>query len=250
MSDIKEASKDWFSEWFDSKYYHILYKNRDFKEAEKFLNNLVHKLEIDKNTKILDLACGKGRHSVYLNSLGFDVVGLDLAANSIEEANKSKSDGLSFDTHDMRNEIPYGPYDLVLNAFTSFGYFSNPKDDVKTLNNVHQSLTDEGIFVFDFLNVDYVEQHLVASEVKEIDGVVFNLDRQIKDGSIVKDITFNADDKEYKFQERVDALKYHRFIEYFKEVGFDIIHQFGDYDLNLYDKMNSKRLILIAKKIK
>ena len=66
--------------WFNSSYYHILYKNRDYNEAEHFINNLITKLNIKKNSKILDLACGSGRHSIYLNKKGMNVV-LDLGAN-------------------------------------------------------------------------------------------------------------------------------------------------------------------------
>ncbi len=63
--------KKWFDTWFDTKYYHILYKNRDYSEAEHFISNLVNRLMIDKSDRILDLACGKGRHSIYLNKLGY-----------------------------------------------------------------------------------------------------------------------------------------------------------------------------------
>ena len=63
-------NKTWYENWFDSKYYHILYKNRDISEANRFIKNLINKLNLEKNDRILDVACGKGRHSI-LNSLGF-----------------------------------------------------------------------------------------------------------------------------------------------------------------------------------
>ena len=62
----------WYENWFDSKYYHILYKNRDASEANQFIKNLINKLNLEKNDRILDVACGKGRHSIFLNSLGFN----------------------------------------------------------------------------------------------------------------------------------------------------------------------------------
>ena len=74
--------------WFDSDYYHILYSNRDLKEAEHFIKNLVNHLKIKKGSKILDLACGKGRHSIYLNKKGFDVTGYDNSEKSIKKAKK------------------------------------------------------------------------------------------------------------------------------------------------------------------
>ena len=84
----------WFANWFDSEYYHVLYKNRDEKEAEFFIENLVQYLNFQKRRKLLDIACGKGRHATYFNSLGFDVVGVDLSSNSITTAKKYKNETL------------------------------------------------------------------------------------------------------------------------------------------------------------
>ena len=79
---------DWFKNWFDSKYYHILYKNRDEQEAVFFLNKIINHIKLKKG-KVLDVACGKGRHAKYLNKIGFDVVGIDLSKNSIDLAKKT-----------------------------------------------------------------------------------------------------------------------------------------------------------------
>ena len=98
----KEHSK-WFQSWFNTSYYHLLYRNRDYKEAEVFIKNIVKYLNLDKDDSILDLACGKGRHSIFLNSLGFNVTGLDLSKNSIKEAKTKESSSLHFYVHDMRN---------------------------------------------------------------------------------------------------------------------------------------------------
>ena len=75
--------KDWFKDWFNSPYYHLLYKNRDDNEARSFMDVLLQKLNMKEGSCILDLACGKGRHSKYLNEKGFDVTGVDLAKESI-----------------------------------------------------------------------------------------------------------------------------------------------------------------------
>ncbi|MCB0512464.1 MAG: class I SAM-dependent methyltransferase, partial [Bacteroidetes bacterium] len=79
-------NKNWFELWFNSPFYHILYKNRDQNEANIFIDNMITKLKMDYG-KILDLACGKGRHAYYLAEKGFDVIGVDLAENSIKYAN-------------------------------------------------------------------------------------------------------------------------------------------------------------------
>ena len=75
-----------------SKYYHILYQNRDEKEAEFFIENLVQYLNLKKRSKLLDIACGKGRHAKHFNTLGLDVVGIDLSSNSITTAEKDENE--------------------------------------------------------------------------------------------------------------------------------------------------------------
>ena len=62
--------QEWFESWFDTSYYHTLYSKRDENEAKEFIVNLVEFLKIDPKSKVLDLACGKGRHSLTLNELG------------------------------------------------------------------------------------------------------------------------------------------------------------------------------------
>ncbi len=81
-----ENKRQWYEKWFDSHYYHILYKNRNNEEAERFLNNLAKNIIPNQNSSIMDLACGKGRHSKYLSSLGHNVKGVDLSPQSIAYA--------------------------------------------------------------------------------------------------------------------------------------------------------------------
>ena len=136
---------DWFSEWFDSKYYHILYKNRDEKEAENFLKNLSKLKFFKKNSRIIDIACGKGRHSLFLSELGYDVTGVDLSKNSIKHAQQFEKENLKFDVADMRETYKKNSFDISLNLFTSFGYFNNKEDD---FSNLQQMLGKPGDLVF------------------------------------------------------------------------------------------------------
>ena len=92
---------EWFEDWFNSKYYHILYKNRDTSEAIFFLKNIINQLKF-KDGKILDVACGKGRHAKYFNELGYEVIGTDLSQKSIEFAKNYSNEKLDFFVHDMR----------------------------------------------------------------------------------------------------------------------------------------------------
>ena len=149
--------QNWFQSWFNTKYYHILYKQRNYEEAERFLKNLITFLNINKNHTILDLACGKGRHSIFLNSLGYDVTGVDLSEQSIKKASQSSNDRLKFMIHDMRYPIESN-YDVILNMFTSFGYFDSIDDNFNVLKTIKNSLNKDGIGVIDFMNSRVVDQ--------------------------------------------------------------------------------------------
>lgn len=239
---------EWFEEWFDSKYYHILYKSRDDKEAQSFIDFLMDKIGLDQGAKILDLACGKGRHSLYLSQLGYDVTGVDLAANSIELANKFSNDNLHFEVRDMRESFVKDEFDLVANLFTSFGYFDDLKDNLKVLNSIEKMMNEDGHFVIDFMNVEKVLRNLVATEEKEIDGVLFKITRKVENGFIIKDITIIDQDKTFQFQEKVQALTIDNFKELISKTDLVVDEFYGSYNLTIFDADVSDRLIIVGTK--
>ena len=122
------AEQVWYKEWFDSPYYHKLYFERDEKEAEAFIRKLVEHLKPAKGSRMLDIACGRGRHSRTLSSMGFDVTGIDLSPSSIEFAKKIETGKLEFFVHDMRLPFRANYYDYAFNFFTSFGYFRTRRE--------------------------------------------------------------------------------------------------------------------------
>ena len=239
-------TKDWFTDWFNTPYYHILYKDRNDDEAQLFMKHITTFLNLPKKTHILDLPCGRGRHSVFLNSLGYKVTGGDLAANSIKLAKKFENKTLNFKVQDMR--VPFNSkYDAVFNLFTSFGYFKDDKEDILILNNIKQSLKKDGFFVFDFLNAEKVKLNIVAEEIKVVNSITFKIKREIKNGFILKHISFFADGKNHSYTEQVKYLDLDKMTTFFEKVGFNITNVFGDYNLNAYEAKTSDRLILIAK---
>ena len=238
----------WFESWFDTPYYHQLYKNRDDAEAQYFLDNLMNKLRPAKNSKLLDLACGKGRHSIYLASKGYNVVGVDLSAQSIKHARKFGHDRLTFDTHDMRQVYKQRHFDFILNLFTSFGYFDNEADHLRTLESVRKGLKKNGIFVMDFFNAPQVIAKLKARQQKTVDGLTFRLTRKETDGYIVKTIRFKDKGQQFQFEERVRAYTYRDLKRLFDKAGLEIIERYGNYSLQKYIPKTSDRLILIARK--
>jgi len=236
---------DWFTSWFNTPYYHILYKDRNDEDAQLFMQNITQFLQLPKETHILDLPCGKGRHSVYLNSLGYEVTGGDLSENSIIHAKQFENDRLRFVVKDMRQPFNYS-YDVVLNLFTSFGYFESDSDEIRVLKNIKSGFNAGGTLVLDFLNVAYVKAHLVKKEVKTIDGIEFHIEREIKDGFILKHISFTDKGKNHAYTEHVKYLDLEKFQEYFTAAGLTITHTFGNYQLSHFDANTSERLILVA----
>ena len=246
IENTETTSNKWFASWFDTPYYHILYKDRDHTEAQQFMDNLTGYLNLPEEAKILDLACGKGRHSIYLNSLGYQVTGADLSENSINEASKYANATLKFKVHDMR-EVCENKYDAIFNLFTSFGYFDDDADNLKTLKAIHSSLDETGFACIDFMNVDYVIVNLVPEHIKTVENIHFHIRRYVKRNHIYKEIRFTADDEDFFFTEKVQALRLADFEKMMEEAGIYLLDVFGDYKLRKFHKSQSERLILIFK---
>lgn len=240
--------KEWFASWFDTDYYHILYKNRDKDEAARFVKKLCENLNLPKNSNVLDLACGMGRHSLTLHNLDFNVLGADLSENSIKRAQEDAPSGLEFIVHDMRERIPGRKFDVVFNLFTSFGYFDNSDENEKVLKSVHQMLHPDGRIVIDFLNASKVVRTLEHKKVISRSGIDFHITKRFDGTHILKEIRFEDKGETFHFEERVQALTLKKFKSLFESTGFDILSTFGDLELNAFDEMNSDRLILVAKK--
>lgn len=240
---------DWFESWFDSPFYHILYKNRDHQEAENFIQKLISYLNPEKTDKLIDIACGKGRHALTMNKLGYTVDAFDLSKNSIDSAKEFENPTLKFYVNDIRNPLKAEHYHYAFNLFTSFGYFDDEKENELAIKSISDSVTTGGTFVMDFMNVSKVINNLVPTELKTIDGITFNLKRFIESGFIKKTISFNANEQNYTFTEMVKAISKKDFETYFHNAGLNIIATFGNYDLEAFDEVSSDRLIIIAEKL-
>jgi len=245
-----KVSGEWFRDWFNSPYYHILYQYRNEAEARAFIDALIDHLRVPAGSKVLDLACGKGRHSHYLCQKGFEVTGIDLSPANIEAARQIACPNLYFEVHDMREPVKRNYFDYVFNFFTSFGYFDSPEDNERTMEAIANELKEGGRVVIDFLNAHRVIENLHPSEVKEVDGIRFHIHRSFQDGFIIKDIRFEDRGRPYHFQEKVQALCLPDFIALFERAGLHFLEAFGDYTLRPFDEKRSERLILLAEKKK
>ena len=238
----------WFESWFNSPWYHILYAHRDEKDAEHFLDALLQHLHPPAGSSILDLGCGRGRHSVYLNKKGFRVTGLDLSPESILHCRKSENETLSFFVHDMRHLFRVNDFDYVLNLFTSFGYFDTDREHQTAIQNAALSLKPGGTLIIDYLNASMVSKSLVEAEEIIREGITFRIQRKCEQGIFIKQISFECEGTPYRFEEKVAALDFDDFKRYFASCGLTLSDAFGDYSLNPYNAESSPRLILKAVK--
>lgn len=244
----QQEPEAWFSTWFDSPYYHILYQHRDMQEAQLFMDRLLAYLHPKPHERILDLACGKGRYSRYLSQKGYNVTGIDLSEQSINYARQYENERLHFARHDMREVFRPNGFDFILNLFTSFGYFETDTENVVALRATAESLQPGGKLVIDFMNTEKVIDELVAEEEKQVGGINFKITRGVENGFIVKHIRFSDEGQDYTYVERVRALRQEDFLEYFGMVQLRLVDTFGDYELRPYNQEKSDRMIFVLKK--
>ena len=137
-------------------------------------------------------------------------------------------------------------FDLILNLFTSFGYYQNNKDNISVIKSIKYNLNSEGKAVIDFLNINYVLNNLIKYEEKVFDKTKFIIKRYLENDLLVKDITIDSNNKTYKFQEKVKAYGIVDFLTMFKECDLELKEKFGDYNLNTFNKNSSPRLIMVV----
>lgn len=241
----------WFKDWFNSPYYHLLYQHRDDREAFEFIKTLLNYLNPPKGSTMLDVACGKGRHSKAMAEMGFDVTGTDLSEASILEARQGESDNLHFFQHDMRHPFQQEAFSYAFNFFTSFGYFDTTAEHDDAIKSIADSLQKGGLFVLDYLNVTYAAQHPEHSFVKTIDGISFHVTKWQDDFHFFKQIQITDQDHPSPldlYTEKVAKFTFKHFEEMFLHHGLQIETVFGDYHLAEYDEATSPRLILLARK--
>jgi SAM-dependent methyltransferase len=238
------TKKSWFSTWFDSPYYHILYEQRDEQEAARFIHALQQKLHIQPGMRVLDAACGKGRHALTLHGLGLQVDAFDLSPANIEFAQKSAQAQLEFFVHDLRVTLPkLEYYDVIFNFFTSFGYFDDRNDNQKAFDTFQGGLKKGGVLLMDFLNPSFVVANLVPEEHVERKGISFYIKRWEAQGYLYKSIEFTDQGHDFHFEEKVELISKTDFILTPTTAAFELIDIKGNYQLAHFDDIHSPRMI-------
>lgn len=244
------ASTAWYKNWFNSPFYHKLYFERDEKEAEAFIQKLIQHLQPAPGSRIVDIACGKGRHSRILASMGFTVTGIDISFANIDFARQFENEHLDFFVHDMRLPFWGNYFHFAFNFFTSFGYFKTRREHDDTIRTIAKSLLPGGKLVIDYLNVHYAEDRLVNFEVKKIDDTAYEIHRWHDDRHFYKRVTITDPTlkQPLEFTEQVAKFSLGDFTEMLAYQGLQVQEVFGDYRLGAYDVRKTPRLIVVAER--
>ena len=213
------------------------------------MDNLSEKLSFSPQQQILDLACGKGRHAIYLNKKGFNITGTDLSTESIAYAQKYArlyvNERLRFAVQDMREVFKENYFDIVLNLFTSFGYFDTKQENQQAITAMATNLKANGVLVIDFFNTKKIIKNLVPYAQKTENNIIFNIEKTHENGHIIKKIKFSDKNKDFFFQEKVEAISYEDFLVYFQNAGLSIKNIYGNYALDAWNEDNSDRMIFV-----
>lgn len=242
---------NWFEKWFDSPLYEWLYANRDEEEAARLIDLLEETMDLHHCESVLDLGCGRGRHSISLNERGYRVVGLDLSESAIRTARRKAEEknleNIRFEVRDMRKPLPER-FDAVLNLFTTFGYFHDDRENARVFDSVASMLEPDGVFVIDFLNAPLVRRTYRKKDSGEYEGIHYQIRRYIEEDMIFKEITFSGDrlEEDRHYAERVKLYTLDWFREELGRRDMHIEQVYGNYEGGDYDPDGSSRLLMIA----
>ncbi|MFZ1687827.1 MAG: methyltransferase domain-containing protein [Flavobacteriales bacterium] len=239
--------KAWFKEWFGTPYYALLYGNRDEQEAKAQVDGALALTGLKPGDHVLDMACGRGRHVRWFTERGMRVTGFDVNADAITAARRA-APGADLHVHDMRAPFAEGAFDLVVNLFTSFGYFEKRSDDLLVLRAVHTALKPGGSLLIDFMNTPKVIAGLVAKEERAVGEVRFTMTRRVHEGMVEKSIRVSDRGIKHQYMERVMALTPEEIVSMAEQCGFRVAGRFGDFEGNPYDVERSERFVLWVKR--
>lgn len=239
--------KAWFKEWFGTPYYALLYGNRDEQEAKAQVEGVMVLTGLMQGACVLDMACGRGRHARWFAERGMRVSGFDVNTDAIAAARQAVPSA-AFHVHDMREPFAEGAFDLVVNLFTSFGYFEKRSDDLLVLRAAYAALKPGGSLIVDFMNTPKVVAGLVAQEERAVGDVRFTMTRRLHDGMVEKSIRVCDNGMKHHYMERVMALTPEEIASMAEQCGFTVVGRYGDFDGRLYDVERSERFLLWAKR--
>jgi SAM-dependent methyltransferase len=244
---------EWFEdESFWSEMYPFMFPEERFHLAEEQIEKVLTLVDY-QGGDVIDLCCGPGRHAIALAKRGIRVTAVDrsefLLSKAKAEAAKLNLE-IEFVSDDMRQFVRSHSFSLILNMFTSFGYFDDKEDDLTVLRNAYQSLKPGGAMLIDILGKEpLARKYQPTSSTQGTDGSLL-----IERHEICEDWTRCRNEwilvkgktaKSFKFQTRLYAGQEMK--DVMRRAGFEEVAVFGDLDGNEYG-IDANRLIAIGRK--
>jgi len=207
---------------------------------------------IRKGTKVLDLCCGIGRHSLELARRGFKVVGVDLTQEYLSKAQRAARAeclNIQFVCDDMRRFCQLEYFDAAINMYTAFGYFESPADDRRVISNIYYSLRKGGTLIMETMSKEILARIYQPRLWREENGIVCLQEHKVSQNWSWIDnkwLLLNGRKRqEVRFGHRLYSAA--ELTTLLKDCGFSSVKIYGDFTGVDYDH-NAKRLIAVAKK--
>ncbi len=243
----------WFEdESFWKRIYPHLFPAERFALAEEQVDHILT-LTVPAGRSVLDLCCGPGRHATLLAQRGFTVTGVDRSPFLLDQAKaRAQADHLSVEwiVDDMRHFVRPETYDLVLNMFTSFGYFDDPQEDRQVLQNMYRSLKPHGVCLIDVMGKEVVARTFQPTRSqRSADGMLWVECHNIVDGwrRIHTEWLFIKDGQVTTVRFQLNVYSGQELKERLQQAGFQRVQLFGDLAGNAYGPQAS-RLVAVANK--
>ncbi|PKL83297.1 MAG: class I SAM-dependent methyltransferase [Ignavibacteriae bacterium HGW-Ignavibacteriae-3] len=242
---------EWYKNWFSSDEYLSVYRHRDNEDAQKLINHILSETNIIKEGIVLDAACGAGRHSINLAKKGFHVVGFDLSKTLLNIGKSdAQSNNVSIDLFcgDLRNIKLKKKFDLIINLFTSFGYFNTDDENFSFIRTAYDLLNENCYYILDYFNPEYIRNNLVQESKREFGSKKITERRKIENERVIKEIIIQNGSALDSFFESVQLYSREKIIGEFEKIGYRCAKIFGDYTGSKFVQSESQRLILFFEK--
>ncbi len=250
------TSSLWFEKWFNHPLYLDVYRHRDSDEASSCIHTILSLSGLEliepASLSVLDIACGAGRHVLELARLGYNVTGNDLSPFLLEEARKEALKNqlaINLTCCDMRHISASGCFDLVVQLFTSFGYFDLKEEDCLVLNKAYVALKCGGWYVLDLLNPVPLARNLIPCSRRTAGNLSLLEERAFENDRITKTITITpALGETVVFSESVRLYNREEILSMLLEQGFSVAKIAGNYQGEPFVENDSPRMMLFCRK--
>lgn len=246
-----EPSPGWFRRHFNEDY-RVIYQGRDRAQADLEAASMVRELKIQPEDSVLDLCCGYGRHLTALDDLGIRAVGVDLSRQLLAHAAPGARRRLI--CADMRS-LPFAGglagFQVVLNFFTSFGYFDTDAENLQAAQEIGRVLAPTGRFALDLMNATPAIESLVPRSERQAGSYLIRETRShdSRRHRIEKSIELvdETNGSTRRYFESVRVFSPHEIVSLLGTAGLHVERILGDFQGNPYTP-RSERMVVLGKR--